>query len=81
MLTAQPASFTISSPTYFVKPANPGVLVLAEPTPAAAVIGTLTRQHTENMRVFNEYYSVDKACKKVLFKLIPEAYFRSFKNK
>ena len=44
-------------------------------------MGTLTRQHTENMRVFNKYYSVDKACKKVLFTLIPEAYFRSFKNK
>ena len=33
------------------------------------------------MRVFNKYYSVDKACKKVLFTLTPEAYFRSFKNK
>ena len=33
------------------------------------------------MRVFNEYYSVNKACKKVIFTLIPEAYFRSFKNK
>ena len=31
--------------------------------------------------MFNKYYSVDKACKKVLFTLIPEAYFRSFKNK
>ena len=81
MLTAQLASFTTVSPTSFVKPVNPGVLVLADPAPSAAVIGTLTRQHTENMRVFNEYYSVDKACKKVLFTLIPEAYFRSFKNK
>ena len=62
VLTAQPASFTIASPTYFVKPVNPGVLVLAEPAPAASVIRTLTRHHTENMRVFNEYYSVNKAC-------------------
>ena len=81
MLTAQPASFTIASPTSFVKPVNPGVLVLADPSPSAAVIRTLTRQYTEKMRVFNEYHSVDKACKKVLFALIPEAYFRSFKNK
>ena len=81
VLTAQPASFTIASPTAFVKPVNPGVLVLAEPAPAAAVIGTLTRHHTEDIRVFNEYHSVDKACKKVLFKLVPEAYFRSIKNK
>ena len=33
------------------------------------------------MQVFNEYHSVDKACKKVIFTLIPEAYFRSLKNK
>ena len=81
VLTAQPASFTIASPTSFVKPVNPGVWVLADPAPSAAVIGTLTCQHTENMRMFNEYHSVDKACKKVLFALIPEAYLRSFKNK
>ena len=34
-----------------------------------------------NTRVFNDYHSVDRACKKVLCTLIPEAYFRSFKNK
>ena len=73
VLTAQPALFKIASPTSFVKPVNPGVLVLADPAPSAAVIGTLTRQQTENMRVFNEYHRVYKACKKVLFTLIPEA--------
>ena len=31
--------------------------------------------------MFNYYHSVDKACKKFLFTLIPEAYVRSFKNK
>ena len=61
VLTAQPASFTIASPTHFVKPVNPGVLVLADPSSAADIVGTLTRQHTEKMRVFNEYHSVDKA--------------------
>ena len=49
VLTSQPASFTIASLTSFVKPVNPGVLVLAEPAPSAAVIGTLTRQHTEDI--------------------------------
>ena len=81
VLTAQPASFLIASPTSFVKPVNPGVLVLEDPAPTAAVIGSLTRQHTEDTRVFNEYHSVDRACKKVFCTLIPEAYFRSFKNK
>ena len=46
VLTAQPASFQIASPTYFVKPVNPGVLVLEDPAPTAAVIGSITRQHT-----------------------------------
>ena len=81
VLTAQPASFLIASPTFFVKQVNPGVLVLGDPAPSAAFIETLTRQHKEDMRVFNEYHSVKRACKKVLFSLIPEAYFRSFKNK
>ena len=81
VLTAQPASFLIVSLKYFVKPVNPVVLVLEDPAPTAAVIGLLTRQHTEDTRVFNEYHSFDRACKKFLFTLIPEAYFRSFKNK
>ena len=81
VLTAQPASFLIVSPTSFVKPVNPGVLVLGDPAPSEAVIGSLTRQHTEDTRVFNEYHIVDRACKKVLCTLILEACFRSFKNK
>ena len=62
VITEKPASFTIASPTTFVKPTNPGVLVLAEPATAAAVTGTLTRKHTKGIHVFNEYHSVDKAC-------------------
>ena len=49
VLTAQPASFLIMSPTSFVKLVNPGVLVLGDSAPSVAVTGTLTRQHTENM--------------------------------
>ena len=64
VLTAQPASLQIALPTSFVKPVNPGVLVLGDPAPSAAVMGSLTRQHTEDTRVFNEYHSVDRACKK-----------------
>ena len=81
VLTAQPASIKIASPTAFVKPIHPGVLVLAGTAPAAAVIRTLTRQHTEDICVFNEYQSVEKVCKQVLFTLVLEAYLRSFKNK
>ena len=49
VLTAQPAAFTITAPTSFVKPVNHSVLVLGEPAPSVSVIGTLTRHHTEDM--------------------------------
>ena len=81
IITAQPAAFAIACPTNFIRPVNPGMLTLPDPAPAAAVIGTLTRQHAEDLRVFNEFNCVDKACKKVLAGLVPDAYFRSFKNK
>ena len=81
VLTAQPASLLIASPKSFVKPVNPGVLVLGDPAHSAAVIGSLTRQQTEDMEVFNGYHSIDRAYKKFLCTLIPEAYFWSFKNK
>ena len=48
VLTAQQASFRIASSTSFVKPVNPGVLVLEDPAPTVAVTGSLTRQHTED---------------------------------
>ena len=72
VLTAQPASFQIASPTSIVKPVNPGVLVLGDPAPSAADIRSLTRQHTEDTRVINKYHSFDRAYKKVLCTLIPE---------
>ena len=81
-LTAQPATFTLACATPFIHPTHPGAtLTLPDPAPTSAVIGTLTRAHKENLRLFNEYNSVDKSCKKILFSLIPEAYYRSFKNK
>ena len=69
------------SPTSFVKPVIPGVLVLEDPAPTPPIIGSLTCQHTEDTRLFNEYHNVDRACKKLLCTLILEAYFRSFKKK
>ena len=66
VLTAQSAFLLIASSTSFIKPVYPGVLVLGDPALSAAVIRTFTRQHTEDMQVFNEYHSVDRACKKVL---------------
>ena len=81
VLTAQPASFLIVSPISFVKPVNPGVLVLVDPAPSAVVIGLLAHHHTEDMQVFNKYHSDDRVCQKFLCTLIPEAYFWSFNKK
>ena len=65
----------------FVQPRNPGATFnLSDPPPSAAVIGSLTRKHAEDLRVFNEYHNVNRASKKLLFSLVPNAYYRSFKN-
>ena len=33
------------------------------------------------MRLFNEYYSVDRACKKVISKLIPQKFYKSLSSR
>ena len=49
ILTAQPATFLLACTTPFVHPTHPGAtLTLPDPAPTSAVIGTLTRAHTEN---------------------------------
>ena len=64
VLTAQPATFLLACPTPFVHPTHAGAtLTLPDPAPSSAVIGTLTRAHTEKLRLFNEYNSADKSCK------------------
>ena len=60
-LTAQPATFTLACATPFIHSTHSGAtLTLPDPAPTSAVIGTLTRAHKENLRLFNEYNSVDK---------------------
>ena len=82
VLIAQPATFLLACTTTFIRATHLGpTLTLLDPAPIATVIGTLTCAHTKKLRLFNEYNSVDKSCKKILFSLIPEAYYRSFKNK
>ena len=81
-ITMQPAGFAIACPNAFITPTNLGAtLILANPPPSIAIIGIQTRAHSEYLQIFNDYYNVKKACKKIIFALIPEAYYRSFKNK
>ena len=62
VLTAQPASFAMRCLDIFVQPRNLGATFdLSDPPPSAAVIGSLTHKHAEDLRVFNEYHTVDKA--------------------
>ena len=51
------------------------------PPLAAAVISALTREHTENLRVWKTYTHTDKACKKKLLSLVPEVYYCTLKKK
>ena len=54
-ITAQPALFTIASLTAFVKQVNPGVLVLAQPPPATAVLGHL---HASILKTFTSLTTI-----------------------
>ena len=69
-------------PNTFITPTNTGAtLILSDPPPTADIIGIQIRAHSEDLQVFNEYYNAEKACKKIIFTLIPEAYYCSFKKK
>lgn len=82
VLTAPAAVYALQSATAFPPPVNPGAtLTLPDPPPTAVAIGEMTRAHTEDSRCFREYHNVDKACKKVITKLVPEVYYRTLKNR
>ena len=73
VLTAQPAVFKIHCGTEFIKPRNQGIHpVIPDPSPTAAILSELVRTYKHQVRIFNEYHVVDRACKKVISKLIPE---------
>ena len=81
-ITAQPAAFALACLNVFITPSNPGAtIILSDPPPTASIIVIQTRAHAKELRIFNEYYNVEIACKKIIFTLIPKEYYRSFKNK
>ena len=80
-ITAQPASFNTHCVTKFINPRNPGIqLVMPDPAPTAAILSELARTHKYEVLLFNEYHAVDRACKKVIFKLIPEKFYNSLSS-
>ena len=82
VLTAQPAVFNTHCVTPFVTPRNPGIHpVMSDPAPTAAILSELIRMHKHEMRLFNEYHDVDRACKTVIYKLISQKFYKSLSSR
>ena len=81
VLTAQPVVFNTHCVTKFITPRNLGIhLVISDPAPTSAILSELIRTNKHEVRLFNEYHAVDRLCKKVIYKLIPEKFYRSLSS-
>ena len=82
VLTEQPAVFNTHFGTEFITPINPGIhLVMPDPAPTVTILSKLIRTHKQEVCLFNKYYVVNCACKKVINKLIPEKYYKSLSSR
>ena len=54
---------------------------MPDPAPTAMISSELVRTHKNEVCLFNEYHSVDRACKKVISQLIPEKYYKSLSSR
>ena len=82
VLTAQPYVYNTHCVTPFITPINPGIhLVVPDPSPTAAILSELVRTHKHHVRLFNEYHAVERVCKKVISKLIPEKFYKSLSSR
>ena len=78
VLTAQPSVFNTHCVTKFITPINPGIRpFMPDPAPTAAILSELVRMHKHEVRIFNKYHAVNRACKKVVYKLIPGKFYKS----
>ena len=50
---------------------------MPDPAPTAAILSELVRTHKHHVRLFNEYHAVNRACKNIISKLIPEKFYKS----
>ena len=83
-LLSQPPTtvYALLSATKFVVPTNPGSTVtIPAPVPASAVIASLTREHTENLRTWRTYIDTYNSYKQKLLGLVPEVYYRTLNKK
>ena len=49
---------------------------MPNPAPTAAILFEIFRMHKHEVRLFNEYHAVERACKKVIYKLIPQKFYK-----
>ena len=64
VLTAPPDTFLLLCNDKFIVPANPGPLFQIPTGPVmAAVLAEFNTKYIEELRLFKEYYDVDKAVK------------------
>ena len=50
---------------------------MSNPDPTAVIFSKLVRTHKHEVRLFNDYYAVNSACKKFISELIPEKFYKS----
>ena len=54
---------------------------MPDPAPTAAMLSELVRTHKHEVRLFNYYHAVDRACKKFISKLIPQKFYKSLSGR
>ena len=81
VLTAPPATFLLLCNDQFIVLANPGPSFQIPTGPVtAAVLAELKTKYIEELRLFKDYYNVDKAAKSKIQQYIPEKFYQTLKN-
>ena len=79
VLTAQPPVFNNHCVTPFITPRNTGIHpVMPDPASTATILSELVKTYKHEVRLFNNYHAVNRACKKVISKLTSENLCKSF---
>ena len=82
VLTAITATFLLLCNDQFIVPAKSGPsFQIPTGTLTAAVLAELKTRYIEELRLFKEYYNVDKAVKANIQQYIPERFYQTLKNK
>ena len=53
---------------------------MPNPAPMASILSKLFSTHKHEVRLLNEYHAVNRACKKVVSKLIPQRFYKSLSS-